>query len=109
MCHMSHVMRHASSVTGHMSPVTCKLSLIPAAKASDPTPANSPSMHSRLVRKDQKTEKMSKRKKSLKQQKHSDISDTLFDQMFLVHPEAGFPDVDRLQADRQTDPLVSVT
>ena len=39
-----------SPVTCHLSPVTCDLSLMP--KATDPHPASSPIMHSRVVFKD---------------------------------------------------------
>ena len=39
-------------VTLHLSPVTCHLSLMPA--ATDPPPANSPTMHSMLASKNQK-------------------------------------------------------
>ena len=35
-------------------PVTCHLSLTPLAIATDPSPAYSPTMHNRLVNKDQK-------------------------------------------------------
>ena len=42
---MSHVM-------GHMLHVICYVSLAPAAKATDPPPANSRTMHSRLVHQD---------------------------------------------------------
>ena len=52
------VTRHWSYVTCHVSRDTCHLSLTPAATATDPTPANSPTMHSRLVRKDLKTQKI---------------------------------------------------
>ena len=79
MCYMSHVMCHVSHVTCHVScvmcrmlRVTCHLSLTPTAiaTATDPTPAISPLMHSRLVFKDPKTQKKSKRKQSLKRQEH---------------------------------------
>ena len=38
----------------HMSDVTCHLLLTPTATATDPPPANSPTMHSRLVHQDKK-------------------------------------------------------
>ena len=44
-CHMSHV-------RWHMSRVTCRMSLTPKAKALDPPPANSPTIHIRMVHKD---------------------------------------------------------
>ena len=60
-----------------MSPVTCHLSLTAIARATPPPPANSPTMHSRLVRNHPKTwEKKSKCKKSLKQhepKKHLEV------------------------------------
>ena len=46
---MSHVTFHMSHVTCRMLRVTCHLSLTPTATATDPSPANSPIMHSRLV------------------------------------------------------------
>ena len=48
-----------------VSYVACHLLLMSTAKATDPPPANSPIMHSRLVRKDPEPEKISKHKKSL--------------------------------------------
>ena len=42
-----------SCVVCHMSPVSCHLSLTPTVTATDPPPANSPTMHSSLVCKDQ--------------------------------------------------------
>ena len=61
MCQVSHV-------TCPVLRVTCHLSLTPIAKATDPPPAKSPIMHSRLVGKDPKTQKMAKRKKISKLQ-----------------------------------------
>ena len=55
MCHMSSVMCRVAYVTCPVSRVTCHLSLTPT--ATDPSPANSPIMHSMLVRKDPKTQK----------------------------------------------------
>ena len=40
-------------VTCRMSPVTCQMSLTPTATARDPPPANSPTMHNRMVCEDQ--------------------------------------------------------
>ena len=51
---MSIVTCHLSRVICHQSPVTCHLSLTPTAAATDPPPANSPTMHSRPVGKDHK-------------------------------------------------------
>ena len=59
-CHTSHVMCHVSCVTCRVSPVTCHLSLLLTATATDPPPANSSIMHSRLVHKDPKTQNKSK-------------------------------------------------
>ena len=63
-CHMSHIMCQVSFVTCcvspvicHLSPVTCHLSLTPTVTATDPLPANSFIMHSRLARKDPKTQR----------------------------------------------------
>ena len=66
MCYMSRVTYHMSHVACHLSPVICHLSLAPTATATDPPPANSPIIHSRLARKIQKRERFSKRQKSLK-------------------------------------------
>ena len=66
---VKNVMCRVSRVMCHVSRVTCHLSLTPTATATDPFPANSPIMHSRLVRK--KTQKFQKQKniKTAKAQK----------------------------------------
>ena len=69
---------HVLCVTCHLIPVTYHLSLIPT--ATDPHPANSPTMHSRLVHKNQKPKKVEKRKNFVETQFFSNISNTLFDQ-----------------------------
>ena len=56
-CHVSHVTCHVSCVMCHMAHVTCHLSLTPTATATEPPPAYSPIMHSRLVCKEPKTKK----------------------------------------------------
>ena len=63
MCHVSLVMCHVSFVACHVSRVTYHVSLTPTATATDPPPANSPIMHTKLLCKDPKPQKMSKRKK----------------------------------------------
>ena len=63
MCHMSQVICHLSHVACRLSPVTCHLSLTPTATTRDPAPASSAIMHSRLVCKDPKFQKISKHKK----------------------------------------------
>ena len=57
MCHISCVMCHVSNVLCHMSSVhvMCHLSLKPT--ATDPPPANSPTMNSRLILRDPKNTK----------------------------------------------------
>ena len=55
MCHVSHVTYHTS--------------LTPIATATDPPPANSPTMHSRLVGQDPKKLKIFQTQKLLKWQK----------------------------------------
>ena len=52
-CQVSNVRCHMSNVMCHVSPVTCHMSLRPTATATDPPTANSPTIHSRLVCKDQ--------------------------------------------------------
>ena len=92
-----------SCVVRHLTPVTCQLSLTPTATATDPPSANSPSMHRKLVCKDQKPKNI-QTQKSLKR---SNISHTLFNQKSPVHQEAGFPGGDRQQADnRRTSQLI---
>ena len=54
MCHMSHVMCQVSPIISDLSPVTNANSLRPS--EGRPPPANSPTMHSRLVIEDQKTQ-----------------------------------------------------
>ena len=60
ICHVSSVTCHMSHVMCHLSPVTYHLSLMPT--ATDPHPANSPTMHSWHVCKDPKTKEVEKRK-----------------------------------------------
>ena len=77
MCHMSHVrchvscvMCHMSGVTFHLSPITCHLSQTVTATATDPPPAYTPIMHSRLVCKDPQN------LKNVKSQKIIELSKT---------------------------------
>ena len=56
MCQMSGVRCHLSLVTCCVLPVTCHLPLMPTATATIPPTANSPTIHSRLVRKDTGTQ-----------------------------------------------------
>ena len=51
---VSRVTCHVSCVASHMSHGTCHMSLTPTATAMDPPPANSPTMHSRMVCEDPK-------------------------------------------------------
>ena len=51
-CHLSPVTSNLSPVTCHLSPTTWHMSLTPTTTATDPSPANSPTMHSRMVHKD---------------------------------------------------------
>ena len=51
-CQVSDVRCHVSCVTCHLSYVTCHISITPTVTAMDPPPANSPTMHIRMVRKD---------------------------------------------------------
>ena len=57
ICHVSHITYPLSRVTSHLSPVTCHMPPVPChlspvtkptATATDPPPANSPVMYSRL-------------------------------------------------------------
>ena len=70
---MSGVMCQASRVTCHKSCVACHLSLLPTATATDPPPADSPTMHNRLVLKDQTTQTI-KNSKSHQNRKTTKIS-----------------------------------
>ena len=96
-CQVTRVMCHVSYITFHVSCVACHLSITPTASATDPPPANSPNMHSRLVPKDPKTLKKFKTQKIIKTAKtrkclgYANISDALFDQKFPIYREAGFP------------------
>ena len=49
MCQVSRVRCHMSGVMCRVSRVTCCMSLTPTATATDPTSANSPSLHSRML------------------------------------------------------------
>ena len=53
-CHVSHVTCQMSHVKCCMPHVTCHMSLTPTAIATDPPPANSPTLHSRMVCKDKR-------------------------------------------------------
>ena len=68
LCQVSYVM-----CPMRVSPVTCHLSLMLPTKATDPPPANSPIIHSRLVPKIWGTKNIQNRKKSQKQQKHLEV------------------------------------
>ena len=62
-CHVSGAACHMSCVTCRVSPVTCPWSLTPTATAKDPFPGNSPTMHSKLIPEDQKTQNKVKMQK----------------------------------------------
>ena len=55
MSPVSCVVCHLSPVMCCESPVTCHMSPTPTARATDPSPAKSSTMHSKLVRKDSKS------------------------------------------------------
>ena len=92
---MSSVMCQVSHVTCHVSRVACHLSLTPTAKATDPCPASSPTVHSRLVCTDPTKWKFQNALNHWDSKRYASISDMLFDQKSPVHREAGFPNVDR--------------
>ena len=54
MCNVSVVRCQVSHVMCHVSRATCHMSLTPTATDTYPSPANSPTMHSRMVQKVQK-------------------------------------------------------
>ena len=96
MCHISCVKCCVSYVMYHLSPVTCHLSLTTKTKAIDPPPANSPTMHSRLVCKEKKERKnktlwKEKEKKRKNVFKLANISNTHFNKMSPVHRKVRFP------------------
>ena len=47
-----HAMKHSRHLRGRNTRLTCHMSLTPTAKAMDPPPDNSPTMHSMIVHKD---------------------------------------------------------
>ena len=65
MCHVSCVMCHVSYVACRVSSVTCHLSQTQTATATDPPPANSPFVQSRLVHKDPQIQKNIENKKNI--------------------------------------------
>ena len=67
MCRVLHV-------AYRLSPVTCHLSLTPTATATYLASANSPTMHSRLVRKDPRTQTNFKTRKIIKKAKQHKTS-----------------------------------
>ena len=69
-CHVSHDTCHMSHVMCHLSPIICHLSLTPTATATNPPPSNSPIIQRRLGCTNQKTLNMSRRKKSLEEEKN---------------------------------------
>ena len=60
-CRESRVTYHISHVTYHMTPVTCHLSPTQTATFREPSPANSPPMHSSLVCKVRRRKKQKKK------------------------------------------------
>ena len=65
-CHVFCVMCHVSRVMCRVSCLTCHLPLMLTVTATNPPPANSSIMHSRLVCKDPKTKKNFKKVLKLK-------------------------------------------
>ena len=63
MCHVSGVKCHVSCATCRVSYVTCHLSLTPTAKATDPPPAISPTMHSKFAKTEPQSRKHVKTQK----------------------------------------------
>ena len=62
MCHLSSVMCHLSPVMCRVSPVICHMLITSTAIAMDHPPANSPTIHSRVVNRDKKaTNKINKK------------------------------------------------
>ena len=88
--------RHVSHVMCRLSCVMCHLSLTPTANATQPPPVNSPIIQSRLVCKDPKHEKYSKRKNQKPKNiyRHANISD--------IHGKHVFPDGTDTQTHRHT-------
>ena len=70
-CNVSCTMYHGIPVACRRSPVICHLSLMPKATATDPPPANSPTMHSRMVGKDQKNQNKTQSKQKREEKKHA--------------------------------------
>ena len=97
-------MRRVSYVTCHVPHVMCHLSLTPTASATNPLPANSPTLNSMLVlkvlkKKRQKKEKTNGIGKNQKRYRYTNISNTFFDHKSPVHWGATFPDVDWSQTE----------
>ena len=67
-------MYHVTHVAYCRSPVICHLSLMPKATATDLPPANSPTMHSRMVGKDQKNQNKNLNKRERKKTCKSKMS-----------------------------------
>ena len=66
---------HVSRVMCCVLHITCHLSLTSTATATDPPPANLPIMHSRLVRKDPRTQKLFKTQKIIETSKNQKCLD----------------------------------
>ena len=57
----------------HMSRITCHLPLMPTATATDPAPAHSPTMHSRLVCIDQNPKNIKLQKNQQNNQEQNNV------------------------------------
>ena len=90
MHHKSHVTCHISCVTCHISTVTYHLSPTPTATVTDTPPANSPTMHSRLVHKDLKSSPPHNIREEEKIFLLANNSNSLFHQKSQAHQKAGF-------------------
>ena len=76
-----------------LSPVICNISPVTSATATDPQPANSPTMHRSRISKTQKLKQIKNAKTHQNRKNvysYANISDKLFDHKSPVHWEEGF-------------------
>ena len=105
MCQVSYVMCHILHVICHMWHVICHLLLTPTATATDPSPAKSLTMHSRLVCKDPKKPKTKFKAKNNWNAKNPKMSRGIL--ISAIHWKAGFPKVDKKTLWRTSQPILN--
>ena len=111
MCHVSYVICQVSCVVCHMTRVTYHLSLSPQPQPQTLTLLTPPLCtvgwfeQTKKNKKKVKTQKIIEKTKTIKVQRHANISDTLFCKKSPVHWEVAFPRWHRQTDDWRTSRL----